>query len=127
MSMNPQIVEEELSKLDSIPFPHENTCVFATTEVSYMQCSCQRKTYIELCKNYLRHSLLTSYQQGIEEGIKKSNSGRRMYQQGVKDAIASLPEKKGEKDGYDLRSNCDNNYVIGWNACIDEMNKRREE
>ena len=34
-----------------------------------------------------------------------------------------LPEKKEFCDGFDERSNCDSNYVYGFNDCLDEVRK----
>ncbi len=53
--------EEEYLKL---PFPHESDCAWVAR--NYNQCDCQRKTYIEICKQFIKQTLKSQ-----EEDFKK--------------------------------------------------------
>jgi len=127
--MNPQIVEEEIARYQELVRAVTSETHWGDNEDSpthYFGCKTQRK--MKDCdelftipdwgniEKFIRHSLQTSYQQG------------------VKDAIASLPEKMITPDENIFNHPTLSAYDNGFNSAIDQvkealeklMNKRRE-
>ena len=84
--------------------------------------------YAEDCKNFIRTELQKARQEGYEEGLnlrKDYNDpeliariGKKICQESLQQLLDEGVEDKNE--GYDMRSNCDANYVNGFNASNQE-------